>query len=212
MTNLARTSPIRIAVFISGGGTTLRNLIEKIQADDLSAEIAVVISSDQNAGGLSYAIQADIPTCVAQWNSSTTAADYRDVIFRACRDADVELVVMGGFLKHVLIPEDFEGRVINIHPSLIPAFCGRGYYGLHVHRAVLERGTKVTGCTVHFVDNEFDHGPIIEQRCVSVEEDDTPESLARRVFQQECEALPETIRKFSEQKLVIEGRRVRIRN
>ena len=81
-----------------------------------------------------------------------------------------------------------------------------------MHRAVLERGTKVTGCTVHFVDNEFDHGPIIEQRCVSVEEDDTPESLARRVFQQECEALPETIRKFSEQKLVIEGRRVRIRN
>lgn len=212
MTNLARTSPIRIAVLISGGGTTLRNLIEKIKAGDLSAEIAVVISSDQNAGGLSYAIPADIPTCVAQWNSSTTAADYGDVIFGVCRDADVELVVMGGFLKHVLIPEDFEGRVINIHPSLIPAFCGRGYYGLHVHRAVLERGAKVTGCTIHFVDNEFDHGPIIEQRCVSVEEDDTPESLARRVFQQECEALPETIRKFSEQKLVIEGRRVRIRN
>lgn len=211
MTNLARTSPLRIAVLISGGGTTLRNLIEKIQADDLSAEIAVVISSDQNAGGLSYAIKADIPTCAVQWNSSTTAADYRDVIFGVCRDADVELVVMGGFLKHVLIPEDFEGRVINIHPSLIPAFCGRGYYGLHVHRAVLERGAKVTGCTVHFVDNEFDHGPIIEQRCVSVEEDDTPESLARRVFQQECEALPETIRKFSEQKIVIEGCRVRIR-
>ena len=101
---------------------------------------------------------------------------------------------MGGFLKHVLIPPDFENRVINIHPALIPAFCGQGMYGLRVHEAVLDYGAKVTGCTVHFVDNQYDHGPIILQRTVEVLPDDTPESLQARVFAAECEAYPEALR------------------
>ena len=110
-----------------------------------------------------------------------------------CREAEAELVVMGGFLKHVLIPADFENRVINIHPSLIPAYCGKGFYGHRVHEAVLEAGEATSGCTIHFVDNEYDHGPIILQRQVVVEPEDTPESLAARVFEAECEAYPQVI-------------------
>jgi phosphoribosylglycinamide formyltransferase-1 len=120
------------------------------------------------------------------------------------------LVCLAGFLQLISIPEDFQGRVMNIHPALIPAFCGKGFYGHHVHEAVLAYGVKITGCTVHFCDNQYDHGPIILQRAVPVLDDDTPDSLAARVFQQECEAYPEAIRLFAEGRLRIEGRRVRI--
>ena len=108
------------------------------------------------------------------------------------------------------IPPDFANRVINIHPALIPSFCGQGYYGHHVHEAVLDYGVKVSGCTVHFVDNEYDHGPVILQRTVPVLEDDTPEVLAARVFEQETEALPDALQLMAEGRLVVEGRRVRV--
>jgi len=117
---------------------------------------------------------------------------------------------MAGFLQLLTIPEDFQLRVMNIHPSLIPAFCGKGFYGHHVHEAVLEAGVKITGCTVHFADNQYDHGPIILQRAVPVLDDDTPESLAQRVFEAEKEAYPEAIRLFAQGRLVVTGRRVRI--
>jgi phosphoribosylglycinamide formyltransferase 1 len=116
---------------------------------------------------------------------------------------------MGGFLKHVLIPDDFIGKVVNIHPALIPAFCGQGFYGHRVHEAVLEYGAKVSGCTVHFVDNQYDHGPIILQRVVPVMDDDTPDSLAARVFSAECEAYPEALRLIAAGRATIDGRRVR---
>ena len=109
------------------------------------------------------------------------------------------------------IPPEFAGRVMNIHPALIPAFCGKGYYGHHVHEAVLAAGVKLTGCTVHFADNEYDHGPIIVQKAVPVLDDDTPETLAARVFEMECEAYPEAIELFAAGRLVVEGRRVRIK-
>jgi phosphoribosylglycinamide formyltransferase-1 len=117
---------------------------------------------------------------------------------------------MAGFLQLLEIPADFAGRVLNIHPALIPAFCGKGFHGLAVHRAALETGVKVSGCTVHFADNEYDHGPIISQYVVPVLDDDTPESLAGRVFAQECEAYPEAIRWFAQGRLRIEGRRARV--
>jgi phosphoribosylglycinamide formyltransferase-1 len=186
--------PFRIAVLISGGGTTLRNLIQKRNAGELAVDIAVVISSSAMARGLEFAREAGIPTLVVPRTNSQTAEQFRDAIFGPCRDSSVDLVVMGGFLKHVLIPPDFENRVINIHPALIPAFCGTGFYGQRVHEAVLESGAKESGCTVHYVDNEYDHGPMILQRKVPVLHDDTPESLAARVFQAECEAYPEAIR------------------
>ncbi len=120
------------------------------------------------------------------------------------------LVVMGGFLKRVTIPEDFTNRVTNIHPALIPAFCGRGYYGHRVHEAVLEYGAKLSGCTVHFADNQYDHGPVILQKAVPVLDDDTPESLAARVFEAECEAYPEALQLIADGRVRVEGRRVRI--
>jgi phosphoribosylglycinamide formyltransferase-1 len=114
-------------------------------------------------------------------------------MFDEIRRSGATLVVMGGYLEHLLIPDDFYNRVINIHPSLIPAFCGKGMYGLHVHKAAIEFGVKVSGCTVHYVDNQYDHGPILLQRSCEVLETDTAESLQKRVFELECQVLPEAI-------------------
>jgi phosphoribosylglycinamide formyltransferase-1 len=174
--------PLKLAVLISGGGTTLRNLIEKIRAGKLDAEIVLVVSSTPTARGLSFAKEAGIPSIIVEHKSCANADEFSRAIFEPIRLAGVSLVVMGGFLKHVAIPDDFAGRVVNIHPALIPAFCGRGMYGHHVHEAVLVAGARQSGCTVHFVDNEYDHGPIILQKIVPVMDDDTPESLATRVF------------------------------
>ncbi|MGC6448869.1 MAG: phosphoribosylglycinamide formyltransferase [Pirellulaceae bacterium] len=203
-------SRLSIAVWISGGGTTLRNLLEKQQAGLLNLEIALVIASKPSAAGLQYATAAGIPTLVVKKSEYETAEDYSEAMFQPCRDAAVDYVVMGGFLKHVLIPDDYVNRVVNIHPSLIPAFCGHGMYGQHVHHAVIEYGAKLSGCTVHFVDNEFDHGPIILQRTVPVRSDDDASDLAARVFQAECEAYPTVLQWLSTGKITIEDRRVRI--
>ncbi len=205
---MSEPSPLPLAVFISGGGTTLKNLLDKIAAGELPAEVKLVISSTPKAGGLRYAHEANIPARVVEKKQFSTPEAYREAMFAPCREAGVRLVAMGGFLKHVLIPPDFEHRVVNIHPALIPAFCGHGYYGQHVHAAALEYGVKVSGCTVHFVDNEYDHGPIILQRTVPVLHDDTPQKLAARVFEQECEAFPEAIRLFAAGRLRVEGRTV----
>ena len=124
--------------------------------------------------------------------------------------AGADLVCLAGFLQLVLIPDDFAGRVLNIHPSLIPAFCGKGYHGRAVHEAVLAAGVKITGCTVHFADNEYDRGPIVLQRTVPVLDDDTADTLAARVFAAECEAYPEAIGLFADRRLHIEGRHVRV--
>lgn len=204
----ASVAPLAMAVLISGGGTTLLNLLEEIQQGSLLADIKLVLSSNPKAGGLDHAAHADIPRLVRKRSDYDSPEAFSDAVFQPFRDAAVDLVVMGGFLKHVLIPEDFQGRVMNIHPALIPAFCGAGYYGRRVHEEVLAYGTKISGCTVHFVDNQYDHGPIILQRCVIVRDDDTPETLASRVFEQEREAYPEAIRLFAAGKLRIDGRRV----
>ncbi len=203
--------PLPIAVLISGGGTTLKNLLEKRAQHALPIDVRLVISSHPAAKGLQFAAEAGIPSLVVEKKKATSAEEFSAAIFDPCRAAGVELVVMGGFLKHLLIPADFENRVLNIHPSLIPAFCGQGMYGHHVHEAVLEFGAKVSGCTVHLVDNEYDHGPIVLQRVVPVLPDDTPELLAQRVFAAECEALPDTLRAFAERRVEILGRRVKVR-
>jgi phosphoribosylglycinamide formyltransferase 1 len=202
--------PLPLAVFISGGGTTLRNLLEKIAEGRVDAEVRLVISSSATARGLQYAAEASIPALVVRPRDYATPEAYRDAMFQPCRDAGVGLVVMGGFLKHVLIPADFENRVMNIHPGLIPAFCGQGYYGHHVHQAVLDYGAKVSGCTVHFADNHYDHGPIILQQTVPVLDDDTADTLAARIFQQECEVYPQAIQYFAQGRLDVRGRRVTV--
>ena len=194
-------STLPIAVLISGGGTTLRNLIEKIQAGTLPVEIKLVISSSPEARGLEFARSANIPALVIEKKLSLSPEAFSKAVFQPCRDAGVKYVIMGGFLKHVLIPPDFENRVVNIHPALLPAFGGKGMYGLKVHQAVLAAGERATGCTVHFVDNQYDHGPVILQRAVEVESGDTPESLQARVFRAECEAYPEALRLLASGKL-----------
>lgn len=200
--------PLPIAVLISGGGTTLRNLLEKIEQGSLDAAVRLVISSKPQARGLEFAANADIPALVVERKRADSDESFRDAIFAPCRDAGVELVVMGGFLKHVLIPPDFEDRVLNIHPALIPSFCGQGYYGQRVHQAVLDYGTKVSGCTIHFVDEHYDHGPILLQRTVPVFPGDTAATLARRVFDAECKAYPEAIQLLAEGRVRVDGRRV----
>ena len=201
-------SPLRLAILISGGGTTLQNLIDKIAAGKLDAKIELVISSSAKAKGLEIAKAAGIATLVVPQSKSASPEEFSEATFSPCRQAGVHIVAMGGYLKHVLVPPDFENRVTNIHPALIPNFCGTGMYGHHVHEAVLQSGTRMSGCTVHFVDNQYDHGPIILQRQVPVLEDDTPEKLATRVFAAESEAYPETLRLIARGKVRVENGRV----
>ena len=202
-------SPLRLAVLLSGNGTTLQNLQDRISDGRLAAEIVLVVASKAGAFGLERARRAGLATAVFDRKDAGTVGAFSQQIFAACREARADLVCLAGFLHLLHVPEDFFGRVMNIHPALIPAFCGKGFYGHRVHEAVLEYGVKVSGCTVHFVDNEYDHGPIILQRAVPVLDDDTPETLAARVFGEECEAYPLAIQRFAEGRLRIEGRRVR---
>ena len=208
MSNFSSLSPLPIAVLISGGGTTLRNLIEQQRAGQLPIDIRLVISSNPTAKGLQYAADGKIPALVVEKKKGRTAADFESAVFEPCRAAGVRYVVMAGYLKHVTIPADFANRVINIHPSLIPSFCGQGMYGLKVHQAVLDYGAKVTGCTVHFVDNHYDHGPIIGQWPVAVADDDTAETLQARVFAKECEAYPAVLRALATGEISIRDRKI----
>ena len=201
---------LRVVVLISGGGTTLRNLLEQIERRGLPLQVVGVISSNPKARGLEYAKAAGIATSVYERRDFATDDEYSQAIFAEARRAQCDYVVMAGFLKFVPVPDDFALRVLNIHPGLIPAFCGHGMYGHHVHEAVLAYGAKLSGCTVHFVDNQYDHGPIILQRAVPVLDGDTPDALAARVFEAECEAYPEALRLLAAGRVQCDGRRVRI--
>lgn len=203
------TQPLRLVVPLSGGGTTLQNIIECIDQGSLSAKVELVIASRADAFGLERAKRANIPTLVIP-RKGTPPEAFSRCMHEAIRDARADLVAMAGFLCHWTIPDDYIGKVVNIHPALLPSFGGKGYYGHHVHEAVIKAGCKVSGCTVHFADNVYDHGPIIVQRCVPVMEDDTADTLAGRVFEQECIAYPEAIELFAAGRLKIEGPRVRI--
>lgn len=200
---------MKIAVLISGSGRTLKNFIELIADDQLPVEIALVISSSATAGGLEHAAAAGLPTSVVSRKDYASDELFGAAVFSRCRTAGVELVLMAGWLKLCPVPADFTGRVVNIHPSLLPAFGGHGMYGDRVHAAVIERGCKVTGVTVHFVDNEYDAGPIIWQTPVPVFEDDTPHTLADRVFEAELEAYPHVLKMLATGRVTLEGGRVR---
>jgi formyltetrahydrofolate-dependent phosphoribosylglycinamide formyltransferase len=203
-------NPLRLAVLVSGGGTTLQNFLDRCADGRLPAQVVQVIASRADSFALERARQAGVCAAVIERKAAGSLEEFSQRIFEHCREQRAELVCLAGFLQLVQVPDDFRDRVMNVHPALIPAFCGKGFYGHHVHEAVLAAGAKVSGCTVHFADNEYDHGPIILQRSVAVLEDDTPDALARRVFDQECEAYPEAVRLFAEGRLLVEGRRVRI--
>jgi phosphoribosylglycinamide formyltransferase 1 len=202
--------PVRLGVLISGGGTTLVNFVRAIESGELDAEIPLVIASRPDCAGIDKASAAGLRCDVIVRAACAGMDEFSERIFARLREAAIDLVTFAGFLSLVRIPEDFRHRVLNIHPALIPAFCGQGYHGLKVHEAVLARGAKVSGCTVHFADNEYDHGPIILQRCVPVLDEDTPESLAARIFEEECRAYPDAIRLFAAGRLEVTGRRVRV--
>lgn len=200
--------PVRMAVLISGGGTTLKNLIDHIAAGALPATIATVICSRPDAAGIAHATNAGIRVEVVDRKrfGDDVAAFSRAVFEKVGRDVD--LVCLAGWLCLLEYPPAFAGRIMNIHPALLPSFGGRGMYGQRVHEAVLASGCKVSGCTVHFVDETYDTGPIILQRTCPVRDDDTPQTLAARVFEEEKQAYPAAIALFQQRRLRVEGRRV----
>ncbi len=201
---------MRLAVFISGTGRTLKNILDRIDAGQLTAEVCLVIASTPNARGLQFAEKAGIPIQMIESKDFDSRDEYSEAMFQFCREAEVDLVVLGGFVKLLTLPEDFEDRVLNIHPSLIPSFSGKGFYGHHVHEAVLKYGVKLSGCTVHFIDNQYDRGPVILQRAVPVLDDDTPDTLNDRVFEAECEAFPDALQLLATGRITLVGRKVRI--
>jgi formyltetrahydrofolate-dependent phosphoribosylglycinamide formyltransferase len=203
---------LNLAILISGSGTTLQNLIDRINNKTLNASIQIVISSAPDTYGIKRAEQNSIPVAIVQRKGYNNSEIFSDTIISEIEKYSVDLIILAGFLHLFKIPDKYTGKVMNIHPGLIPSFCGKGYYGHHVHEAVIESGVKVSGCTVHFVDNEYDCGPIIIQRVVQVHDDDSPETLAQRVFKEECTAYPEAINLFAEGRLKIEERKVRILN
>lgn len=210
MQQLEPKSPLRIAVMISGSGKTLRNLIDKIARNELDAEIRLIVANTFNAPGLQYGEKGNIPMAVIERGEFPSQAEFSAAIFERCRQASVDTVVLAGFLKRIVVPDDFANRVVNIHPALMPSFCGKGFYGHHIHEAVLQQGVKLSGCTVHFVDNRRDHGPIIIQRTVPVLDNDTPASLGARAIEAECQAYPEALGLLAAGRISIDGRRVHI--
>ena len=174
----------KMAVLLSGSGRTLDNFHENIQAGTLNGEIKVVISNVKDVLGLQKAEKYGYPNFHAMGNEAINAI---------LKDYDINLVCLAGYLKLYEPPPQLERNVLNIHPALIPSFCGGGFYGMRVHKAVKARGVMVSGCTVHFADNRYDEGPIVVQKCVPLEYDDTPEEIASKVFAMECIAFPEAI-------------------
>jgi phosphoribosylglycinamide formyltransferase-1 len=201
---------ISLAVLISGTGRTLKNLLERIEAGTLGADIRLVVASTPQAKGLQFAEQASIPIHIVERQDHDSTETFSQAIFNFCDEADVDYVVLAGYIKLLAIPQAYKNRVLNIHPSLVPAFSGKGYFGDYVHQAVLQYGAKVSGCTVHFVDDEYDHGPVILQKAVEVYETDTASSLNDRVFEIERVAYPEAIQLLAEGKIRIEGRIVHV--
>lgn len=198
---------LKIAVLVSGGGTNLQAIIDALNEGEITnAQISLVISNNKNAYALERAKNAGIASMCISPKDYETREDFHAALTETLKDAGVDLVVLAGYL--VAIPEmlvkEFPNKIINIHPSLIPSFCGVGYYGLRVHEAALERGVKVTGATVHFVDCGMDTGPIILQKAVEIEEGDTPEVLQRRVMEQaEWVILPKAIDMIANEKITL---------
>ncbi|MEM6459994.1 MAG: phosphoribosylglycinamide formyltransferase [Planctomycetota bacterium] len=193
----AKPKKLPIAVLLSGGGTTMLNLAGRIADGALPAEIRLVVASNRAAKGIARAERLGLPVRVVPRKEFTSGELFSKFIFAHLRDAGVELVCLAGFLSLLTIPEDYERRVMNIHPSLLPKFGGKGMHGRAVHEAVLAAGEAESGCTVHFADNTYDTGPVILQRRCPVLPGDTPEALAARVFEQECVAYPEAVAGFA---------------
>ena len=203
-------NPLRLACFISGGGRTVLNIADEIDAGRLNARIELVISSRGDVPGVERCRARGFNTLVVRRKDFQSDDAMHDTISKQLVERNIDLVCLCGYLRVFRVDGPYTGRVMNIHPALLPGFGGQGMYGDAVHRAVLASGAKQSGCTVHFVDERYDMGPIILQRKVDVLPNDDEHTLAARVFEQECIAYPEAIRLFSEGRLKLEGDRVRI--
>ncbi len=204
------TAPLSVAVLLSGNGSSLENLLEHIDSGAVDAEVVVVISSKQEAFGLTRARRRGIPTVAIPRKQHPDSKEFNDLLHAALAPYDVELVALLGFLSLFELREKYAGRTINVHPALIPAFCGKGFYGHRVHEAVLASGVKLTGATVHISDDQYDKGPILLQEAVPVLEGDTAETLAERVQEAERRLVPRAVQLFAEERVRIEEQRVRI--
>lgn len=201
-----------MAVFISGGGTNLQAMIDHIEKGVIPGKIEVVISSREDAYGLVRAKKHGIEGIYIGKKNYPDGEERENKILAVLEEKKVDLIVLAGYMNVLgkKLVEKYRNRIINVHPALIPSFCGNGFYGERVHQAVLDYGVKVTGATVHFVDEGTDTGPVILQKAVEVKDEDTVQTLAKRVLEIEHELLPKAIQLFAEGKLVIEGRKVRI--
>lgn len=204
---------IKIGVLISGSGTNLQSLIDNIEQGFVKGEISVVISNKENAYGLERARQHNIDAVFINQKKYESFGKFNDEIIEVLKIHKVDLVILAGYLKILSnkFIETYRNKIINIHPSLIPSFCGKGFYGIHVHEAVIEYGVKVSGATVHFVDEGADTGPIIMQETVEVNYDDNKETLQQKVLKVEHKLLPLAVKYFCEGKLQVKGRKVRIK-
>ena len=201
---------LRIAVLLSGRGTTFERFVAERDAGRLDVEFTAVVSSKPEAQGLERARRHGIPGHVVSRKEYRDERAFNDALHAVLAANPPELLVLAGFLSKIEL-RGYNGRAMNTHPALIPAFCGKGFYGERVHRAVLEYGAKVTGATIHYCDEQYDTGPVILQRAIDVLEDDTPATLAERVAAVEHELYPKAVQLHAQGRLVIEGRRVRIR-
>ena len=205
---------MNIAVFASGRGSNLMAILNAIKEGKLNARISVVISNNSNAGALEIARANGIDALHISRKQFSSDEDYVNRILCELKSRNIELIVLAGYMKKIPpeIIREYPNRILNIHPALLPAFGGLGMYGMNVHKAVIDYGVKITGVTVHIVDEEYDHGPIVMQRAVEVRDDDTPETLAERVLKVEHEIYPLAIKLFVEGKVKISGRKVIIKN
>ncbi|CUT00387.1 phosphoribosylglycinamide formyltransferase-1 [Candidatus Kryptobacter tengchongensis] len=205
---------MNIAVFASGRGSNLMAIINAIKEGRLNAKVALVISNNSNAGALEIARANGIDALHISRRQFASDEEYIQKLLHELKTRNIELIVLAGYMKKIPpeIVREYQNRILNIHPALLPAFGGPGMYGINVHKAVIDYGVKVTGVTVHIVDEEYDHGPIVMQRVVEVRDDDTPESLAERVLKVEHEIYPQAIELFVEGRVVISGRKVFIKD
>ena len=205
----------RIGVLVSGGGTNLQALIDAEKRGELGCgKISLVIASKPGVYALERAANNNIPSLVLARKEYASIADYSKALVDALEAADIDLVVLAGFLTIIdeQVYEHFPNRILNVHPALIPSFCGKGFYGLYVHEAALSKGVKVSGATVHIVTPECDAGPIVLQKAVEVREDDTPETLQKRIMEEaEWKILPAAVRLFCEDKITVVDNKVYIK-
>lgn len=206
--------PIRIAVLVSGRGrgSNMQAIVDACGSGRINGEVVLVLGVSDEAPAVQRAREAGVKTLIISPNDYSRAVDYDTAVLRALEDHAVDLVCLAGYMR--LLGDEtvrrYHNRIMNVHPALIPSFAGKGMFGRHVHEAVIESGVKFTGVTVHFVDEEYDHGPIVMQAVVPVEEDDTPDSLAARVLPVEHDTYTAAIALFAEGRIVVNGRRTRI--